>query len=87
MSETNKFIEVKEFTGNVEKTKILIDRTPKKSMQYFDILKKRNKELELPLELLKDLYIETKDNKVLIFLIAEEGRKRLQLNSKKFQPW
>jgi hypothetical protein len=37
---------------------------------------------ELPLDLLKDLYTETKDNKVLIFLIAEEEQKKLPLNSK-----
>jgi ATP-dependent Lhr-like helicase len=65
MSEENKFIEVKEFTGNVEKTKILIDRTAKEINSVFRFFKSKNE--ELPLELLKDLYIETKDNKVLIF--------------------
>jgi len=65
MSEENKFMEVKEFTGNVEKTKILIDRTAKEINALFRYFKNKNE--ELPLELLKDLYIETKDNKVLIF--------------------
>ncbi len=65
MSEENKFIEVKEFTGNVEKTKVLIDRTAKEINAVFRFFE--NKKEELPLELLKDLYIETKDNKVLIF--------------------
>lgn len=65
MSEENKFLEVKEFAGNVEKTKILIDRTAKEINVLFRYFK--NKKDELPLELLKDLYIETKDNKVLIF--------------------
>lgn len=65
MSEENKFMEVKEFTGNVEKTKILIDRTAKEINAVFRFFKNENE--ELPLELLKDLYIETKDNKVLIF--------------------
>lgn len=65
MSEENKFLEVKEFTGNVEKTKILIDRTTKEISALFRYFK--NEGNELPLELLKDLYIETKDNKVLIF--------------------
>lgn len=65
MSEENKFIEAKEFTGNVEKTKILIDRTAKEIHAVFRFFE--NKKEELPLELLKDLYIETKDNKVLIF--------------------
>lgn len=65
MSEENKFSEVKEFTGNAEKTKILIDRTVKEinvQFRYFE-----NNSKELPIELLKDLYLETKDNKVLIF--------------------
>lgn len=65
MSEENKFLEVKEFTGNAEKTKILIDRTAKEINVLFRYFKNKNE--ELPLELLKDLYIETKDNKVLIF--------------------
>lgn len=65
MSEENKFMEVKEFTGDVEKTKILIDRSAKEINAVFRFFKNKNE--ELPLELLKDLYIETKDNKVLIF--------------------
>lgn len=65
MSEENKFLEAKEFTGNVEKTKILIDRTPKEIQALFRYF--QNKKEELPLELLKDLYIETKNSKVLIF--------------------
>ncbi len=65
MSEINKFMEVKEFTGNVGKTKILIDRTAKEINAVFRFFKNENE--ELPLELLKDLYVETKDNKVLIF--------------------
>lgn len=65
MSEENKFFEVKDFTGNAEKTKILIDRTTKEINVLFRYFKNKNE--ELPLELLKDLYIETKNNKVLIF--------------------
>src|SRR5690554_1736562 len=65
MSEENKFIEVKEFTGNPEKTKILIDRTSKEINTAFRFFK--NDKEELPLALLKDLYLETKDDKVLIF--------------------
>lgn len=65
MSEENKFNEVKEFTGNSEKTTILIDRTAKEINTAFRFFKS-NKQ-ELPLALLKDLYLETKDNKVLIF--------------------
>lgn len=65
MSEENKFIEVKEFTGNPEKTTILIDRTSKEINTAFRFFKSDTQ--ELPLALLKDLYLETKDDKVLIF--------------------
>jgi len=57
--------EAKKFTGNELKTKVLLDRTAKEINTLFRYFKNKNE--ELPLELLKDLYIETKDNKVLIF--------------------
>jgi ATP-dependent Lhr-like helicase len=57
--------EAKKFTGNELKTKVLLDRTSKEIHVLFRYFKNDNE--ELPLELLKDLYIETKDNKVLIF--------------------
>ena len=57
--------EAKKFTGNELKTKVLLDRTAKEINAVFHYFKNENE--ELPLELLKDLYIETKDNKVLIF--------------------
>lgn len=57
--------EAKKFTGDELKTKVLLDRTAKEINVLFRYFK--NKKEELPLELLKDLYIETKDNKVLIF--------------------
>lgn len=57
--------EAKKFTGDELKTKVLLDRTEKEIKPLFRYFK--NKSEELPLELLKDLYIETKDNKVLIF--------------------
>jgi len=57
--------EAKKFTGNELKTKVLLDRTAKEINAVFRYFKNKNE--ELPLELLKDLYIETKDNKVLIF--------------------
>lgn len=59
------YVEAKKFTGNELHTKILLDRTAKEINALFRYFKNRNE--ELPLELLKDLYIETKDNKVLIF--------------------
>jgi ATP-dependent helicase Lhr and Lhr-like helicase len=57
--------EAKRFTGDELKTKVLLDRTAKEINTLFRYFKNKNE--ELPLELLKDLYIETKDNKVLIF--------------------
>lgn len=57
--------EAKRFTGDELKTKVLLDRTAKEINTLFRFFKNENE--ELPLELLKDLYIETKDNKVLIF--------------------
>ena len=57
--------EAKKFTGNELKTKVLLDRTAKEINAQFRYFKNKNE--ELPLELLKDLYLETKDNKVLIF--------------------
>jgi len=57
--------EAKRFTGNELKTKVLLDRTAKEITALFRYFKKKSE--ELPLELLKNLYIETKDNKVLIF--------------------
>ncbi|MFM7854823.1 MAG: helicase-related protein, partial [Flammeovirgaceae bacterium] len=65
ISEENKFSEVKQFTGNEEKTKVLIDRTTKEieiEFRYFE-----NKNEELPSDLLDDLYNETKESKVLVF--------------------
>ena len=57
--------EAKRFTGNELKTKVLLDKTAKEITAQFRFFK--NESNELPLELLKDLYTETKDNKVLIF--------------------
>jgi len=57
--------EAKRFTGNELKTKVLLDRTAKDINVVFRFFE--NHKADLPLELLKDLYIETKDNKVLIF--------------------
>lgn len=57
--------EAKKFTGDELNTKVLLDRTAKDINALFRFFKIKNE--ELPLELLKDLYIETKDNKVLIF--------------------
>ncbi|MEC4004840.1 DEAD/DEAH box helicase [Flavobacterium sp. SUN052] len=55
----------KNFTGNPLHTKVLLDKTSKEIEAVFRYFK--NEGNDLPLDLLKDLYIETKDNKVLIF--------------------
>jgi ATP-dependent Lhr-like helicase len=57
--------EAKRFTGDETNTKILLDRTARDIEASFRFFKTDNE--ELPLDLLKDLYLETKDNKVLIF--------------------
>lgn len=57
--------EAKKFTGDELKTKVLLDKIAKEINAIFKYFKSENK--DLPLELLKDLYTETKDNKVLIF--------------------
>jgi len=57
--------EAKRFTGNEDGTKVLLDKTAKEievQFRYFEGDKD-----ELPLDLLKNLYLETKDNKVLLF--------------------
>jgi len=57
--------EARKFTGDELKTKVLRDKTPKKIKALFRYFKSEKE--ELPLELMKDLYLETKDYKVLIF--------------------
>jgi ATP-dependent Lhr-like helicase len=57
--------EARKFTGNELKTKVLLDKNAKRTNVLFRYFKSENK--ELPIELLKDLYIETKGSKVLIF--------------------
>lgn len=57
--------EAKRFTGNPENTKVLLDKQSKEIDAVFRFFQAGAD--ELPVELLKDLYLETKDNKVLIF--------------------
>lgn len=57
--------EAKRFTGNELNTKVLLDSRAKEIHTLFRYFKDSGN--ELPLELMKDLYLETKDNKVLIF--------------------
>jgi len=81
MSEENKFLEVKDFTGSIENTKILIDRASNKidaKFRYFE-----NKKPELPLDLIKDLYLQTKDNKTLIFPNSRARTEEIAVKLKK----
>jgi ATP-dependent Lhr-like helicase len=59
------YIEAKKLTGNITDTKVLLDRTQKETEAKFKFF--NNSTAELPLDLLKSLYIETCSNKVLIF--------------------
>lgn len=65
VSDANKYVELKEFLGNTDNTKIIRDTTPKPINAVFKYFNQHTS--ELPLDLLKDLYIRTKDSKVLIF--------------------
>lgn len=59
------FIEAKKITGDTDNTKILLDKSKKETVtkfKYFD-----SNTPTLSLDLLKDLYIETRNNKVLVF--------------------
>lgn len=57
--------EAKKFTGDESKTKVLLDKTSKETKVVFRFFKSETD--DLPMELMKNLYLETKDNKVLIF--------------------
>ena len=58
--------EAKAFTGNVANTKVLLDATVKPMHTQFRFYREA-KLKELPLELLKQLYVDTRDKKTLIF--------------------
>lgn len=79
--------EAKKFTGNELNTKVLLDKTSKEINAVFRYFKNDGK--ELPNELLENLYVETKDNKVLIFPNsrgrAEEVAVRLKKISERFK--
>ncbi|WP_300671064.1 DEAD/DEAH box helicase [Soonwooa sp.] len=65
VSDVNQYEELKTFFGDPINTKIIRDITPKPinaDFRYFD-----SQSTELPLDLLKDLYKETRDCKALVF--------------------
>lgn len=57
--------EAKNFTGDSQNTKVLLDKKAKDITAVFSYFESEKN--ELPLALLKDLYLKVKDNKVLIF--------------------
>ncbi len=59
------YIEAKRLTGDIENTKVLLDRSKKETLAKFKYF--FNSTAELSLDLLKDLYKETCSHKVLIF--------------------
>lgn len=65
VSDANQYIELKEFLGDTDRTKVIRDTTPKPINVLFKYF--AGSVEELPLPLLKDLYIRTRDRKVLIF--------------------
>ncbi|MEJ5048871.1 DEAD/DEAH box helicase [Chryseobacterium culicis] len=65
VSDANQYTELKEFLGDSEHTKVIRDTTPKPINAVFKYFPGSVEELPLPL--LKDLYIRTRESKVLIF--------------------
>ena len=65
VSDVNLYAELKEFLGNTQNTKIIRDHTPKSINAVFRYFPGETQ--ELPIGLLKDLYMRTRDSKVLVF--------------------
>ncbi|OPB89690.1 DEAD/DEAH box helicase [Elizabethkingia miricola] len=65
VSDSNQYLELKSFLGDVESTKIIRDTNPKPINAVFRYFEGSG--AELPFELLKDLYIQTRNSKSLIF--------------------
>ncbi|SFN34670.1 ATP-dependent helicase Lhr and Lhr-like helicase [Chryseobacterium oleae] len=65
VSDENKYAELKDFLGDPERTKVIRDTTPKPINAVFKYFEGGNS--ELPVELIEDLYEQTKNSKVLIF--------------------
>ncbi len=65
VSDSNQYLELKNFLGDIENTKIIRDTNPKPINAVFRYFEGSG--AELPLELLKDLYIQVRNSKSLIF--------------------
>ncbi|MFD2099127.1 DEAD/DEAH box helicase [Flagellimonas iocasae] len=81
------FLEVKKITGNESHTKVLVDSSIKETEAHFKYFESKAKEYSF--ELLKELYKETQDEKVLLFpnsrAKTEEVSVKLGKISKKLQ--
>lgn len=65
VSDVNQYAELKDYLGNSENTTILRDTTPKPINALFKYF--AGSVEELPLDLLKDLYVRTRESKILVF--------------------
>lgn len=65
VSDVNQYTELKDYLGNSENTKIIRDNTTKPINALFKYF--AGSVEELPLDLLKDLYVRTRDSKILVF--------------------
>lgn len=65
VSDVNQYSELKDYLGNSENTKIIRDHTIKPINALFKYF--AGSVEELPLDLLKDLYVRTRDSKILVF--------------------
>lgn len=65
VSDVNQYAELKDYLGNSDNTKIIRDNTPKPINALFKYFEGSVE--ELPLDLLKDLYVRTRDSKILVF--------------------
>lgn len=81
VSEENKYIEIKEFFGDIDNTTILKDPTSKPINAVFKYFE--GDTVTLPLNLLKELYIQTRDSKALIFPNARGRVEEVAVNLKK----
>lgn len=65
VSDSNQYLELKSFIGDVENTKVIRDTTPKPINAVFRYFE--GSSAALPVALLKDLYVQTRNSKSLIF--------------------
>ncbi len=75
------YIEVKKLIGDIDKTKVLLDRGKKETIAKFKFFK--NDKVELPLSLIKELYKETSNHKVLIFPNSRAKTEEISVKLKK----